>query len=124
MDTKERLSMEMNESLEQNTNAMVGTTINPIGRLLTNIVNVFFFLVVGSLILRFLLKLLGANSANNLVHFVYIHTQPLIDPFSGIFSFPVPSFQIGVIEITVVVALGAYLFLAGIISKVIDTFFG
>lgn len=53
--------------------------------LATNLVNLFLAVVEGFLGLRFLLKLLGANSGNAFVSWIYDMSSVLLEPFRGIF---------------------------------------
>jgi uncharacterized protein YggT (Ycf19 family) len=54
----------------------------------TSVVTLFFTVLESLLILRFLFKLLGANSNQSLVAALYAVTEPLVRPFQGIFPIP------------------------------------
>lgn len=65
---------------------------------------------------RLVLRLLGANSANAFVSFVYALTYPLIYPFIGIFALPrdlaVASFETATLVAMLVYAVIAYIIVA------------
>jgi len=62
------------------------------------------------LILRVLLKALGANPAAEFVQFVYNVSAPLVLPFQGIF--PTPSTARSVLELSALVAIVVYALIA------------
>jgi YggT family protein len=55
---------------------------------LTRVVTLFFTVLEVLLLLRFTLKLLGANANQSLVAGLYGLTEPLVRPFQGIFPEP------------------------------------
>lgn len=54
--------------------------------LLTGIINFVFGLVISGLLLRFILRLLGANPGAGFTAFIYDSTTSLLDPFRNIFT--------------------------------------
>lgn len=68
-----------------------------------------------SLAVRFLLRLLGANSGSQFVQFVYEVTHPFMVPFLGIF----PSLQVsrGIIDWSTLLAMTVYAVLAYLILR-------
>ena len=68
------------------------------------------------LALRLVFKLLGANTANALVQFLYNLTAPLVAPFVGIFPAPQGVF----FEWGTVIAMLAYTILAYLIVRILD----
>lgn len=75
-------------------------TMNPVA----GVIYVITGILEAVLALRFLFRLLGANSANGFVSFVYDFTHPLVSPFYGIFSY-VPDLAIGVWEWSTLIAM-------------------
>jgi hypothetical protein len=61
---------------------VAGRTINPVA----NIIYLIFAVIEVILLLRFFFLLLGANSANGFVAFIYNVSSPLVAPFYGIFG--------------------------------------
>jgi len=75
--------------------------------LITKLIYGFFGLVELFLVLRFILKLFGASSANTFVTWVYETSGVLLDPFRGIF--PTPVFQSTyVVELSTIFAMIIY----------------
>ncbi len=67
---------------------------------------------------RFLFKLFGASTAAPFVNWLYATTEPLLNPFRGIF--PAPQIEGGyVIEFTTLVALLVYLFIGYLLFRLI-----
>lgn len=64
------------------------STIIVVTKLLDDLVNVVIAAVEILLILRFVLKLLGANPSAELVSWIYSVTQPLVNPFVTVFPNP------------------------------------
>ena len=85
-------------------------------RILTRFVDILLGLVVVALALRLVLKLFGANSAADFVAWVYITTDPLLEPFRGMFPAPVvePGF---ILEFSTLFAILAYSILAWLLIE-------
>ncbi len=83
------------------------------------IVNFIFALASISLLVRFVLRLLGANPEAPIVSFIYTSTNALLNPFRGIFD-QYPVTNAGVIEFSTLIAIGAYLLLAWLIIEFIE----
>lgn len=84
-------------------------------RLLRDIFAFVIAIIEILLIIRFILKLLGASTSSQFVAWIYTNTQALLQPFT--FAFPNPSISTGlVIEFTTLFALFAYAFIGYIIE--------
>lgn len=83
------------------------------------IVNALLYLLEILLVLRFILRLLGAN-ATDLVGWIYNTTAPYIQPFTGIFALPEPTGV--VIEFATLVALVVYGVISGVLTYMINSF--
>ena len=70
------------------------------------------------LLLRFVFRLLGANTDNWFIQFLYGFTNPLVWPFRGIFNDPAPASQ-SVFEFSTLIAMLIYALLAwGVVSLI------
>lgn len=69
-------------------------------------VYLIFAIIVGAILIRLVLKILGANSAVAFTHFMYSVTDPLLAPFRGI----LPTFASGttVFESSALIAILIY----------------
>ena len=74
-----------------------------------------FGLIEGLILIRFILKALGANPSAGFAQFIYGITAPLVAPFYGLFGNP--SAQGSVLELHSIVALIVYALLAWLILK-------
>lgn len=75
--------------------------------------------VAGFLVLRFLLKLLGASAVAPFVQWVYAVTDPLLAPFAGMF--PSPALERGLaLEFNTLFAIVAYSFVFYLITSVLS----
>jgi YggT family protein len=79
-------------------------------RLTLIILRAIFTIIEGSLLMGFLLRLLGANPNNSFVAWFYNNTDSLLDPFRGIFPTRVFDGQY-VIEFNTLFAIIIYLLL-------------
>lgn len=71
---------------------------------LTGLVNIVFFVAEVLLLLRFVLRLFGADSSTPFVSWIMETSQPLLAPFAGMF--PTPVLEGGfVLEFTTLFAL-------------------
>lgn len=92
-------------------------------RLVAHVIDTIVGLVAAALLIRLLLRFLGANPNTRFVQWIYEATAPLMAPFANIF----PSWQLGygyVLDISVLVAMIAYGILGWIIMHVIALIFG
>lgn len=88
-------------------------------QLISGLVNFVTTLVEGLLALRILLKLFGASTAAPFVEWVYETTQPLLNPFTGMF--PSPQVSGGfVLEFSSIFALLVYAFVGFVISQALE----
>ena len=76
-----------------------------------------FGLIEGLILIRFILKALGANPSAGFAQFIYGITAPLVAPFYGLFGNP--SAQGSVLELHSIVALIVYGLLAWLIGKLV-----
>ncbi len=76
-----------------------------------------FGLIEGLILIRFVLKALGANPSAGFAQFIYGITAPLVAPFYGLFGNP--SAQGSVLELHSIVALIVYALLAWLIAKLV-----
>jgi YggT family protein len=84
---------------------------------LTQLVYWVFGLVEGLIVIRLILKALGANPSAGFSQFIYGITAPLIAPFVGLFNNP--SYQNSVLELSAIVALIVYALLAWLLAKLV-----
>ena len=86
---------------------------------LINVINFIFGISILALIIRFLLRLLGANPASGFTQFIYNSTNPLLDPFRNIFS-PYVLDPGNVIEFSTLLAIIAYALIAYLLVELIS----
>lgn len=84
------------------------------------IVYIIATIIVGLLIIRFVLLLLGANPLNGFANFIYSVTKPLIAPFNGLFSYGDIVAGQSRFEVTTLVAIVVYSLIAFILVKVLS----
>jgi hypothetical protein len=82
---------------------------------LTQLIYWIFGLIEGLILIRFVLKALGANPNAGFAEFIYGITYPLVAPFVGLFGNP--SAQGSVLELHSIVALIVYALLAWLLAK-------
>ena len=79
-----------------------------------------FGVLEGLILIRFLLLLLGANHANNLVAFILSVTDPFVEPFRGMFSLDTVSGASGsVVDVAALVALVAWILVEALVLGLI-----
>lgn len=99
---------------------MYKTTLS-ISSIITRIIEIVFSLVIFALFVRFLFRLLGANTESDIVKFVYNSTNALLAPFRNIF--PTQVIEPGyLIEFSTLIAIVFYLLLAWMIVSFIGLF--
>jgi hypothetical protein len=107
--------------VQQQTKRVKTDTIEGPRAVLQNIVKYVLGVVEVVLVLRFVLKLFGANPASSFVHFIYNVTGVLTAPFDGIFG--VTRTATGetksVFEPSILVALAVYALIAWGLVKLI-----
>lgn len=86
--------------------------------MLTLFINVILMITEAILGLRFVLRLLGASSGAPFVRWVYETSQPLIQPFTGMFPSPVLDGRF-VFEFITLFALVIYALIAYLIVELI-----
>ena len=79
------------------------------------LVYLIFGLIEGLILIRFVLKALGANASAGFAQFIYGVTAPLVAPFYGLFGNPAA--QGSVLEVHSIVALIVYALLAWLIVR-------
>lgn len=80
----------------------------PLADILTQIAYVFFAVLEGVLVLRFVLRLASADPFNGLVAWVYNATSLFVVPFEAMF--PSPTNDASALEVSTLVAMLTYLF--------------
>jgi hypothetical protein len=81
----------------------------------TQLIYWVFGLIEGLILIRFVLKALGANPSAGFAEFIYGITYPLVLPFVGLFGNPTA--QGSVLELHSIVALVVYALLAWLLGK-------
>jgi hypothetical protein len=81
----------------------------PIADILTQVAYIFFALLEGLLILRFVFRLAGADPFNSFTAWLYNSTSVFTVPFDAMFPSPVTDGS--VLEVGTLVAMIAYLFI-------------
>lgn len=81
---------------------------NPLADILTQVAYVFFAILEGMLIARFVMRLAGANPFNDTIAWVYNATSMFVLPFEAMF--PSAATDSSVLEVSTLVAMVAYLF--------------
>lgn len=76
-----------------------------------------FGIVEGLLAIRFVLKLLGANSAAGFANFIYSASGPFLAPFNNLFGNPASGGS--VLELNTMVAIVVYMLVAWLVAKVV-----
>jgi uncharacterized protein YggT (Ycf19 family) len=84
---------------------------------LTQLVYWVFGLIEGLIVIRLVLKSLGANPAAGFSQFIYGITAPLVAPFVGLFNNP--SYQGSVLELSSIIALIVYALAAWLIARLV-----
>ena len=84
---------------------------------LTQLVYWVFGLIEGLIVIRLVLKALGANPSAGFAQFIYGISAPLVAPFVNLFSNP--TYQNSVLELSAIVALIVYALLAWLIAKLV-----
>ncbi len=82
------------------------------------IINTIGSVIIGLLLIRFVLVLLGANSANALVNFIYTLTTPFVAPFFGIFNYTA-KYGIVHFEFETLIAIAAYALLTWLLMRLV-----
>ena len=83
-----------------------------------SIVYMFFGLLIGALVIRLLLVLLGANPANQFANFIFNSTQPFVTPFFGLFNYQ-STLGVSSFEFATVVAIVVYGIIAGVLGSIL-----
>ncbi len=87
------------------------------GHRLTQLIYWVFALVEGLILIRLVLKVLGANQAAGFAQFIYGITGPMVAPFINLFSNP--AYQNSVLELSSIVALIVYALVAWLLGKLV-----
>ncbi|MBV9577014.1 MAG: YggT family protein [Chloroflexi bacterium] len=83
----------------------------------TQIIYWVFALIEGLILIRLILKALGANPNAGFAQFIYGITTPLVAPFLGLFGNP--AYQNSVLELSSIVALIVYALVAWLLGKLV-----
>jgi uncharacterized protein YggT (Ycf19 family) len=76
-----------------------------------------FGLIEGLILVRLILKALGANPAAGFAQFIYSITTPLVAPFLNLFG--TPSYQNSVLELSSIVAVIVYALIAWLLTRLV-----
>jgi uncharacterized protein YggT (Ycf19 family) len=87
--------------------------------MVTRIVTLLFTVIEVLLLIRFVLKLLGANAQQPLVDGLYRVTEPLVRPFQGIFPQPA-----GAIDLPALLAIVFFFLLGALVVAVVRAVMG
>jgi uncharacterized protein YggT (Ycf19 family) len=98
----------------------VVSTVNP-GRRAMDLVYLFFGVIDGLLLIRLVLKLLGANTAAGFTQWVYSVTDVLLAPFRNLL--PTIGSEHSVLEMSVVVAILVYALIAWVVARLMAIIF-
>lgn len=83
----------------------------------TQFVYWIFGLIEGLIVIRFVLRALGANPSAGFAQFMYSITAPLVGPFNGLFANP--SSGANVLELNSLIALVVYALVAWLLAKLV-----
>lgn len=75
------------------------------------------------LLLRFILRLLGANTQNEFARFINNITAPLIAPFSTLFISPTSSGGANIFDVNIIIAIIAYALLSYLLVSLVRFIF-
>lgn len=85
--------------------------------IIRRIISIDYYLVIALeilLLLRWLLRLFGANPENQIAQFIYGLSRPFVAPFTTLFPEPLQA-----LEINTLVAMGVYALLAWLVAQFI-----
>ncbi len=86
---------------------------------LTNSIYLLVGLLEILLVLRFILRLLGANTGNTFAAFILNLSQPFIAPFSTLFVSPVTQGGGSIFDVNVLIAMVVYALLGWIVVSIV-----
>ncbi len=112
---RDRLHMEQ-ERVEISQRALI---LSRVIRIISYLVSALLVL----LLLRFLLRLSGANPENVFANFIYDLSEPFFAPFDNLFMNPTDLVGTNVFDVNVLVAMGAYALLGWLVIRLIYSFF-
>jgi uncharacterized protein YggT (Ycf19 family) len=92
------------------------------GERVVQVIYLLFGIIEGLILLRFVLKALGANPNAGFAEFIYQITAPLVAPFVGLFSNP--TYGAAVIELQSIIALVVYALVAWVLGRLAWLLFG
>lgn len=98
----------------------VVSTVNP-GRRAMDLIYLFFGIIDGLLLIRLVLKLLGANPGAGFTQFVYSVTDVLMAPFRNLL--PTIGNEHSQLEMSVVVAILVYALIAWVLARLMAIIF-
>lgn len=94
--------------------------------LVNKVVNFIYYLVAALevlLLMRFILRLSGANVENEFAGVIYAISQPFYAPFSTLFISPTWNSNRSVFDVNVLVAIAVYALLAWLVVRLIQILF-
>jgi uncharacterized protein YggT (Ycf19 family) len=98
----------------------VVSTVNP-GRRAMDLIYLFFGIIDGLLLIRLVLKLLGANTTAGFTQFIYGVTDVLLAPFRNLL--PTIGTEHSQLEMSVVVAILVYALIAWVLARLMAIIF-
>jgi YggT family protein len=98
----------------------VVSTVNP-GRRAMDLIYLFFGIIDGLLLIRLVLKLLGANHSAGFAQWIYAVTDVLLAPFRNLL--PTIGNETSQLEMSVVVAILVYALLAWVLARLMAIIF-
>jgi uncharacterized protein YggT (Ycf19 family) len=90
------------------------------GVVLASLVSVVLGIIFIMLGLRFVFRFFGADPANEVAHFVYAITQPLVAPFTGLFRAQEAVESMPSLEVPTLVAMLVYGFAAAVLNGILS----
>jgi hypothetical protein len=94
-------------------------TDEPVVNVFARVIYFLASIVVGLLLVRFLLSMLGANRLNAFADFVYSASQPLVAPFFGLFNYQA-QFGVARFEFETLIAAFVYVLVAWLLVALIE----
>jgi uncharacterized protein YggT (Ycf19 family) len=95
-------------------NAEVAHKQNVLARIIWYVAGIILVLLA----FRFVLALLGANSANGFANFIYATSHPFAEPFFGLFGYTA-KYGISRVELSTLVAMAVYALVAFGLAKLV-----
>lgn len=88
--------------------------------ILSRLIALIAGIIILLLALRFLLSLLGANTANSFANFIYTVSHPFVAPFFGLFNYNQIKYGVSRFEVYTLVAIVVYAIIAWILTALVN----